>query len=219
MALKPRLQSASSMANTFSPFLKTAYTALLATTIQKIEEIHSFLRTLKLRGYSDAHKTLDEIDDVVVRQGDLGSNTLASDCDGLYKRRLRLGRIVASMAMMDAVYDNYIFALTLVSKRADVIKERLECFDPESLKKGNGDDISLKGDGKIASGDDKEGSDEWIMLMEMVQQVAAETGKLANKIDGIDEFDADLEPRDDNGTEDADEKKREHRMTAQRSVE
>lgn len=171
----------------FSPFLITAYTSLLTTSLQKAQDLSSFLYTQKLHGRSRVDATIAKIDKVTAQQANVDTDVSASKYEDLQKQRLSLGQSVAGMAMMDAAFDNYIFDVTLLSKKIEDAKGQLEAFDTPSAKKRkrtNGTTVNLGGVGKPSRASDKGGSEKWCALMEIVQQVVAETGSLASAIEG-----------------------------------
>ncbi|ERF76984.1 hypothetical protein EPUS_06852 [Endocarpon pusillum Z07020] len=171
----------------FSPFLITAYTSLLTTSLQKAQDLSSFLCAQKLHGRSRVDATITKIDKVTAQQANVGTDVPASKYEDLQKQRLSLGQSVAGMAMMDAAFDNYIFDVTLLSKKIEDAKGQLEAFDTPSAKKRkrtNGTTVNLGGVGKPSRASDKGSSEKWCALMETVQQVVAETGSLASAIEG-----------------------------------
>lgn len=171
----------------FSPFLVTAYTSLLTTSLQKAQDLSSFLVAQKLQGRSRVDATIAKIDKVTAQQANVDTNVSASKYEDLQKQRLSLGQSVAGMAMMDAAFDNYIFDVTLLSKKIEDAKRQLEVFDTTSAKKRkriSGTAVNLGGVGKPLRAGDKGSSEKWDALMETVQHVVAETGSLASAIEG-----------------------------------
>ena len=171
----------------FSPFLITAYTSLLTTSLQKAQDLSSFLFAQKMHGRSRVDATIAKIDKVTAQQANVDTGVSASKYEDLQKQRLSLGQSVAGMAMMDAAFDNYIFDVTLLSKKIEDAKGQLEAFDTTSAKKRkriNGTAVKLNGFGKPSKADDKASTEKWNALMETVQQIVAETGSLASAIEG-----------------------------------
>jgi hypothetical protein len=202
-----------SMATTFSPFLITAYTSLLATSLQKTRDLSSYILEQKSHGRSRLDLTLSEINDVIAKQNNVDIAASASECGHLNTKRTDLGKSVAGVALLDAALDNYIFTVNLLGKKVEKVERQLVRFGSGPTKKmSNGVVTEGKGCGKVTKGDDKNRSEKWVAVMEMVQQIVSEIGRVAGEIEGIvkvegdDNSDAEngFEVRDEDGEEDED---------------
>ena len=93
---------------------------------------------------------------------------------------------MATMAMVDAAFDNYIFDATLLRKKIAEAKRQLDAFDTTSTKKRkitNGMAVNLNRVGKASNVGDNGSSEKWNALRETAQKVVAETGNLASVVE------------------------------------
>jgi hypothetical protein len=194
------------MANGFSPFLITAYTSLLATTLQKTRDLSSYILEQKSHGRSRLDLTLSEINEVIAKQKNVDIAASASECGHLNTKRTDLGKSVAGVALLDAALDNYIFTVNLLGRKVEEVERQLVRFGSGSTKTmSNGVAVKGKGRGKVTKADDKDQSEKWVAVMEMVQQIVAEIGRVAGEIEGIVKVEGDDNSDAENGFEVQDE--------------
>jgi hypothetical protein len=124
----------------------------------------------------------------------------------LNTKRTDLGKSVAGVALLDAALDNYIFTVNLLGKKVEEVERQLVRFGSGSTKTmSNGVAVKGKGRGKVTKADDKDQSEKWVAVMEMVQQIVAEIGRVAGEIEGIVKVEGDDNSDAENGFEVQDE--------------
>jgi hypothetical protein len=174
---------------TISPFIIEAYAALLTTTITKVTELSASISAQKFNGRNLVDATLLEIDDVIRLQESAPTDIATSDYEALHKKRLDLGGKIAAMAMLDATLDNHTFTISMLKKRVDEVKGQVESVNSVSVptKKARKGRVAKKR--KRENGDNSDvtsnGAERWSVLMEMVNQVVAETGGIAAEVEDV----------------------------------